>query len=368
MSLPESKKDRISILFVDDEPFNLSTFKASFREFYTIHLAKSAQEARQILSENLIHIIFADQRMPTTTGIQFFESILEEFPDAIRVLLTGYADVDAVIDAINKGQVYRYIKKPWNELEIKHTIEKGFELYSIRKQLDEKVVLLEKTNHELNRFVYSASHELRAPLMSILGLIKLAKIDKIEPKALTLFDLVEKSVKKLDLFIRNITDYYKNNRVSNHYVTIDFQDIVKDAIDNCIFYHGPDEVTVKTEIDDSGVFYSDAFRIKVIFNNIISNAVKYQRPEEPNKKLDIKIQIFEHSALIVIQDNGIGIMAERINQIFKMFYRATETNTGSGVGLYLVKEATDQLNGSIDVQSTFGVGTKFIITIPNRKE
>ncbi|MBY0424781.1 MAG: response regulator, partial [Cytophagales bacterium] len=166
MNSPIGKTERISVMFVDDEPINLSTFKAAFREFYTIHLAKSADEALKILKENKIHVIFADQRMPTTTGIQFFESILDEYPDSIRVLLTGYADVEAVIEAINRGQVYRYIKKPWNEIEIKMTAEKGYELYNIRQQLNDKMYLLEKTNHELNRFVYSASHELRAPLMS----------------------------------------------------------------------------------------------------------------------------------------------------------------------------------------------------------
>ena len=124
----------INILYVDDEVHNLKAFQATFRRSFTIFLAESAEEALVILKQQDIHIIITDQRMPVMTGIEFLESILTDFPDPIRFLLTGYSDLNAVIDAINIGQVYLYATKPWSEEELKNNIIRAFEVFSLRKQ------------------------------------------------------------------------------------------------------------------------------------------------------------------------------------------------------------------------------------------
>ncbi len=124
----------INILYIDDEPHNLTAFKATFRRVYNVFVAESAEEGRKILENNLIHIILSDQRMPKITGIEFFESILLTFPDPIRILITGYTDINAVIDAINRGQVYKYLTKPWNENDVRIFIEKAYEVYHLRKE------------------------------------------------------------------------------------------------------------------------------------------------------------------------------------------------------------------------------------------
>ncbi|PUZ27922.1 two-component system response regulator [Chitinophaga parva] len=139
----------IHILYIDDEVNNLNAFKASFRRIYTVQTATSAEEAEKLLESNTFHIIISDQRMPKMTGIEFFESILERYPEPIRVLLTGYADINAVIDAINKGQVYKYFSKPWNEDELKHNIEKAYEVYSLRKENKELTAKLLDVNEKL---------------------------------------------------------------------------------------------------------------------------------------------------------------------------------------------------------------------------
>jgi len=139
----------IHILYIDDEIHNLNAFKASFRRLYTVFTADSAEGAVKILSENDIHIIISDQRMPRMTGIEFFESILERYPEPIRILLTGYADINAVIDAINKGQVYKYFSKPWNEEELRHNIEKAYEVYALRKENKELTAKLLDVNEKL---------------------------------------------------------------------------------------------------------------------------------------------------------------------------------------------------------------------------
>lgn len=143
----------IHILYIDDEIHNLNAFKASFRRLYTVVTATSAEEAEKLLAEQEFHIIISDQRMPKTTGIEFFESILERYPEPIRMLLTGYADINAVVDAINKGQVYKYFSKPWNEEELKHNIDKAYEVYALRKENKELTAKLLDVNQKLEFLV-----------------------------------------------------------------------------------------------------------------------------------------------------------------------------------------------------------------------
>jgi response regulator RpfG family c-di-GMP phosphodiesterase len=128
------EKQLINILYVDDEVHNLNAFKASFRRTFNVFTAESAMEAMTILETQSMHIIISDQRMPVTTGVEFLQSIIPLYPDPIRILLTGYADIFAVIDAINKGQVYLYITKPWQEDELRQNLERAFEIFSLRKE------------------------------------------------------------------------------------------------------------------------------------------------------------------------------------------------------------------------------------------
>jgi response regulator RpfG family c-di-GMP phosphodiesterase len=143
----------INVLYIDDEPHNLTAFKAAFRRDYNIYLAESAEEGRQILDTHDIQIILSDQRMPVTTGIEFFQSILNTHPEPIRILITGYTDVNAVIDAINLGQVYKYLTKPWNENDIRIFIDKAFEVFRLRKENAELTSKLLDANKKLEFLV-----------------------------------------------------------------------------------------------------------------------------------------------------------------------------------------------------------------------
>ncbi len=128
------ENNKINVLYIDDEAHNLTSFKATFRRNFNITTTESAEEGHAILAEGKIHVILSDQRMPKITGIEFFESIKDLFPDPIRILMTGYTDINAVIDAINRGQVYKYLTKPWNEDDVKIYIEKAYEVYRLRKE------------------------------------------------------------------------------------------------------------------------------------------------------------------------------------------------------------------------------------------
>ena len=138
-----------TVLYVDDELNNLLSFKAAFRRQFNILTADSAAEARRILTTTSVQVIVSDQRMPQMTGIEFFASILNDFPDPIRMLLTGYADIQAVIDAINLGQVFRYFSKPWNDAELMKNIQDAYELYLLRRQNKELTQKLIDNNDKM---------------------------------------------------------------------------------------------------------------------------------------------------------------------------------------------------------------------------
>ncbi len=136
--------EKISVLYIDDESNNLLSFQATFRRKYKVHTATSAAEGMGILNTEDIHVIIADQRMPHSTGVEFFNIVRKAFPRPIRMLLTGYTDAEAIVDAINKGEIYRYIRKPWDEFELQTAIQNAYEIYITRERLDRKMIRLYK--------------------------------------------------------------------------------------------------------------------------------------------------------------------------------------------------------------------------------
>jgi len=140
---------QFGVLYVDDEIHNLNSFKAAFRRDFNIYVAQSAREGRRVLDQNEIAVIVTDQRMPGMTGIEFLESIIPVYPDTIRILLTGFSDVNAVMDAINRGQVYKYLVKPWADEELKMYIQNAIEIYNLRRENRDLAQKLEQANRQL---------------------------------------------------------------------------------------------------------------------------------------------------------------------------------------------------------------------------
>mgnify|MGYP001197766729 CR=1 FL=1 len=147
--MEDVKLEKINVLYVDDEIGNLTAFKASFRRDFNIFIAESAEEGINVLDQNEIEIILTDQRMPETTGIEFLQSIMEKYPEAIRIMVTGFSDIEAVIDAINKGKVYKYITKPWDNDSLKITINQAYEVYQLRKENKQLTQSLIQSNKQL---------------------------------------------------------------------------------------------------------------------------------------------------------------------------------------------------------------------------
>jgi len=141
--------NKITVLYVDDEENNLFSFKATFRIKYNVLTAISGEEALKVLAEKNVNVIITDQRMPEMTGVDFLEKVLTKYPDPMRILLTGYADMNAVVDAVNKGKIFHYLAKPWNEEELDMTITRAFEKYLERVKLEEMNEKLAGSNDQL---------------------------------------------------------------------------------------------------------------------------------------------------------------------------------------------------------------------------
>ncbi|WP_166923391.1 sensor histidine kinase [Flavobacterium poyangense] len=248
--------------------------------------------------------------------------------------------------------------------QFKKYSETNIELIFNKREIENQE--LRTANYELDRFVYSTSHDLRAPLNSMLGLIEIAKEDTSEELTLEHLKMLNVSAKKLDSFICDILDYSRNSRMEVAIEKINFAAILNDVTQNLKFIGDNNRmVDFKIEITGQKVIYSDKNRLITIFNNLVSNAIRYQNPKTETPFVRIKVDTTQTETRIEIQDNGIGIDKEFQTKIFNMFYRVSHKSVGSGLGLYIVKEAVSKLNGEINVQSEIGIGTTFTIKIPN---
>jgi signal transduction histidine kinase len=207
---------------------------------------------------------------------------------------------------------------------------------------------LSKINRELDSFVYSVSHNLRAPLMSVLGLVNLAKQEKDAASLVRYHEMMERSILNLDTTLKEILEYSRNARQAIKKEVIDFAQILADNFQKMQFMPGFQEIEKTISLKLNAELSSDAYRISVIFNNLISNAIKYADHTKVKCAIDISIEVNAQFAMIDFKDNGIGIDQGLQGKVFDMFFRATESKEGAGLGLYIVKEALELINGTIE--------------------
>jgi PAS domain S-box-containing protein len=241
-----------------------------------------------------------------------------------------------------------------------------------RKEAEEALELqniqLKKTNSELDSFVYSASHELRAPLASVLGLINLILTEENKPSLVASLNMMEKSVKRLDDFIKDIIEYSRNIHLKVNVENINFTNLIESSIESFWYLENMSKIEVKISIDDKIDFASDNKRISILLNNFISNAIKYHDVSKKEPSIWITIKTSKKEAIIEIKDNGLGMAEEQLDKIFDMFYRISSQIMGSGIGLFIVKEVLGKLNGTIEVKSILGEGSIFTLKIPNESD
>jgi PAS domain S-box-containing protein len=230
-----------------------------------------------------------------------------------------------------------------------------------RKRAENELV---RTNFELDTFVYRASHDMRAPLRSVLGLVNLSRMETDEDQKAEYLKLIEKSVDKLDTFFSDLLSFSRNSRLEILKEPGDFKKSIKNVWNDLQYLENAPSIVLLKDIHMEEEFYSDSSRIEIILQNLFSNAIKYQ-----NLNADAYVRISIHAtreqAQIVVEDNGRGIEEQYLDKIFDMFFRATLGTHGSGLGLYITKQVIEKLGGDIHVQSEIGKGTGFTVTLPN---
>ncbi len=233
------------------------------------------------------------------------------------------------------------------------------------KKLQEKNQELIKTNQELDRFVYSASHDLRAPLASTLGLINISRISEDTQERTYYLELMEQSLNRMDKLIQDLTDYSRNARLAIETEDINFEHMIKDIFQRLKYLKNIDTVAVNTDIAIASDFHSDKIRLYIILINLLSNAIKYHKYDQPKPYININIMANTQRVVVTVADNGIGIDKNYMDKIFTMFFQVSRDAVGSGLGLYITRETVNKLHGSIKVTSVINEGTSFTVTIPN---
>lgn len=219
-------------------------------------------------------------------------------------------------------------------------------------------------NTELDRFVYSASHDLSAPLKSVRGLINVTRLEKPSPTTEQYLTMMEQTIMKLEHFISEVVSHSRNARMEVKNQTINFEETVKAVLEDHRFH--PDYKLFQFVITDHSTkpFITDVMRLKIVLSNLISNAIKFHRAKEVMPQVEIKLEEESAGWKVSVSDNGRGIANEHLQHIFTMFYRAHDHATGSGLGLYIMKEAIEKMGGRVQVESLVGKGTTFLVFLP----
>jgi PAS domain S-box-containing protein len=231
----------------------------------------------------------------------------------------------------------------------------------LNNQFDE----LKKINYELDRFVYSVSHDLRAPLSSILGITNIAEMESPSDTQRQYLYMIRDSIQRLDEFIKAILTYSRNTRMDVQLEQINFAEIIESMQKNLRSMNGSTRLKLTYSIHGEETFYSDSLRIGIILNNLYSNAIKYQDYQKDHSFCNINVNVLTDSAEITVVDNGIGIPPDLLDKVFDMFYRAHDISKGSGLGLYIARETVMKLRGSIAVDSVFKEHATFKVVLPN---
>jgi signal transduction histidine kinase len=385
-------KQRHTVLVVDDESDVVASVKDLLRLDYKVLGATRASEGLALLEREPVHVVMTDQRMPETTGVELLAQVREKHPDAMRLLFTGYADIRAVVDAINRGSVYRYITKPWDPDELMAIIREACDRYDLiaeRKallsELQSKNTELELANAQLKRadelknaFIRVASHELRTPLTILVGMSDLAArqggaaeplagwIKRIHAAGLRLKYLIDQIVSML-----TAQQFERKPDVR----PTDLGQLVRRAIDDVRPFAEVRRQELRTELpDDPGTIEVDEQKIRDSINHLLLNAIKFT-PD--GGVITVRARRADGDAFIEVSDTGMGIEAGAIERVFDRFFTEFDVShhssghfeygkKGLGLGLSVVKAFVEMHGGTVKVSSEIGKGATFTICLPGK--
>lgn len=364
----------VRILCLEDDQEDFETVERVLQKSGLNYLAERVDHRHEFLAALKSFspdVVLSDHALPEFDSSEALKLTLENNADTPFILVTGAVSDEFAARCILLGAEDYLLKSNLNRLPnaIKNAIkrkEAAIEKKQAAQKIAEQNEHLLKINNELDSFVYSVSHNIRAPLMSVLGLLNLIRLEKNPEVVDDYHDKMETAIHKLDETLKEILDYSRNARQEVRIERVNLRALMEENMDKLRFL--PDFKRLKTTIKlkEHTLFYTDAYRISMILNNLFSNAIKYQDTSKEQSRLSIDIVITAETAILQFMDNGIGIAAELLEKVGSMFFRATHKSVGSGLGLYIVRETIEKLQGKIEIKSTLGEGTSFRIELPNQ--
>jgi signal transduction histidine kinase len=406
-------KEKSHILYVDDEEFNLTAFRATFRQHYNVHVATNAAQGTQLLSEFPVEVIITDQRMPGVTGVEFLTQIQHDYPHPIRMVLTGFADIDAIIGAINEGQVYRYISKPWDEAELKMIIDSAIDTFRLKAENERLLAHLARYNEELEETVRMRTEQLKLKTDDLERINKSVieqnkQITNLNREKAELLSLAGKDLQRplkeiLDTAEHGITKSFKMSAedVTGHFSTVQkagqrisavldnlllLNKIEKSGIQlyvtnvdpgmivqTSVMEHAPhaESKGIKLNFDrgDSfGMVHTDPTAVQYITSHLVSNAVKFS---PLGSVVHVAMEALNNGVAITISDSGPGFTDEDKKTLFTKFEthsaKPTAGELTTGLGLSIVKNYVDAIGGTITLGVSSLGGAEFKVVVPSVK-
>jgi signal transduction histidine kinase len=367
------KQLRILVLedMEDDLEFIEYALQKAEMNFKTTRVDTRAEYIKALKEKNA-DVILSDHFLPGFDSTEALELYRESGLQIPFILVTGAISEEFAVNTLKQGADDYVLKSNLTRLpsaiinaikQREAEAEKSKATDALRTQYEELI----KINKELDSFVYSVSHNLRAPLRSVLGLVSLAKMEDSDRDNhfRDYFKMMEDSMHKLDETLMEILDYSRNARQEINIDHVDLRKLISENIERMQYMPGASGINKEIDIREEAPLLSDKHRISFIVNNLVSNAIKYFDSRKKEPYLKIYIDVKPTHAYLEFKDNGIGIDRLYLEKVFDMFFRATQTNDGAGLGLYIVKEAVDKLRGEITIESEVGKGTTFKIKIPN---
>ncbi len=367
----------LKILILEDIEDDVELVKRALKKSGLVFETRQVDtrvEFIRALNEYSADVILSDHSLPQFDSVEALKLAKAKGLQVPFILVTGAVSEEFAVTCLKEGADDYVLKS--NLARLPNAIKNALRQKQAERAKSEAAKALQsqnaelmKINKELDSFVYSVSHNLRAPLMSVLGLLDLAKHENqtsTNNNGLDqYFAMMETSIHKLDDTVKEILDYSRNARQNLTVEQIDLRKFIDDHFEKMQFMPGSNTITRKITVEETSPFFSDSYRLSVIFNNLISNSIKYHDANKVSPYIRIAAVIMKDGVSIEFEDNGIGIEDRYVSKVFDMFFRGTERNKGAGLGLYIVREAVEKLNGKISIDSRVGEGTTFRLELPN---